>query len=639
MTMSARPSRIGCTRSAIRSCGYWLSPSVLTTMSAPSSSARCTPSWKDRPRPRLRACRTKWVTPWARATSTVRSVEPSSMISTRISSIPGISRGIVERTRGSVSSSLRQGTWTTRRTVRPSRLGDGARCYRRTTERTRSRTGPTSAPSGQESALRRRNAPNHPCPTLETWCAERAWPCPCSPSRPSVAGLAATSDAAGTTPLVPATFTNYAAPAGLGESAGEPTLGLDPKTGAVLFQSVHRVPQGHRLRQGRPGKATWTKQTHLLPHADSSTRSSRPTRARAAPSARSCSPPAASSSTPTTTAPLHPSEGCGLRRGHRPPDDRHRPVRRRWPAGEEPGRRTTRTSSTTARRTSSPATARSAPTAASPSRSPASPSRRPTAASAACSATSRAPPTARSTCRRAAATAAPPSRSARTTASPGTSARSPARSSATPATTSSPPAPTATSTSAWGRRRAPAGGPVRVAQQPGQGPRPGRPPSRSARTSPLPILNSRFPVGVAGDDGRAAIGYLGSTTGGDASDADVHRPLGLLRLLHLRPRRDLDRPTRRPAPGPGRLGLHRRHHLRRRPQPARLQRHGARPRHRAASCSATPTAARERCARTAVRGAKATIGRQTAGPSLLAKYDAVPTVTPSPVPSLVTALR
>ena len=39
----------------MRSCGYWLSPSVLTTMSAPSSSARATPSWNDRPRPWLRA--------------------------------------------------------------------------------------------------------------------------------------------------------------------------------------------------------------------------------------------------------------------------------------------------------------------------------------------------------------------------------------------------------------------------------------------------------------------------------------------------------------------------------------------------------------------------------------------------------
>ena len=101
----------------MRSCGYWLSPSVLTTMSAPSSSARWTPSWKERPSPRLRACRTKWTTPCSRATSTVRSVDPSSMMSTTISSMPGISRGIVDSTAGRVSSSLRQGTWTTRRTA------------------------------------------------------------------------------------------------------------------------------------------------------------------------------------------------------------------------------------------------------------------------------------------------------------------------------------------------------------------------------------------------------------------------------------------------------------------------------------------------------------------------------------------
>jgi hypothetical protein len=34
----------------------------------------------------------------------------------------------------------------------------------------------------------------------------------------------------------------------------------------------------------------------------------------------------------------------------------------------------------------------------------------------------------------------------------------------------------------------------------------------------LGIKNTRFPVAVAGDAGRAAIGFLGSTTGGDGSD-------------------------------------------------------------------------------------------------------------------------
>lgn len=39
MTISASWRRIGCTSSAICACGYWLSPSVFTTMSAPWSNA------------------------------------------------------------------------------------------------------------------------------------------------------------------------------------------------------------------------------------------------------------------------------------------------------------------------------------------------------------------------------------------------------------------------------------------------------------------------------------------------------------------------------------------------------------------------------------------------------------------------
>src|SRR5690606_33937231 len=56
--------------------------------------------------------RTKCRTPCARATSIVRSVEPSSTTRISISSIPGISVGIDSRTIGKVSSSLRHGTWT-----------------------------------------------------------------------------------------------------------------------------------------------------------------------------------------------------------------------------------------------------------------------------------------------------------------------------------------------------------------------------------------------------------------------------------------------------------------------------------------------------------------------------------------------
>src|SRR4051794_28574683 len=119
MTMSAVPATTGATRSGMRSCGYWLSPSVLTRMSAPSSSARCAPSWNERPRPRLPACRTNWVTPCARATSTVPSVEPSSITRTMISSMPGMRSGIDRRTAGSVSSSFRQGIWTTSLTALP----------------------------------------------------------------------------------------------------------------------------------------------------------------------------------------------------------------------------------------------------------------------------------------------------------------------------------------------------------------------------------------------------------------------------------------------------------------------------------------------------------------------------------------
>ena len=52
-----------------------------------------------------------WSTPSARATSTVRSVEPSSMTSHSTSSMPGISRGRSASVPGSVCSSLKQGIW------------------------------------------------------------------------------------------------------------------------------------------------------------------------------------------------------------------------------------------------------------------------------------------------------------------------------------------------------------------------------------------------------------------------------------------------------------------------------------------------------------------------------------------------
>ena len=55
--------------------------------------------------------RTTWSTPCSRATSIVRSVEPSSMTSHSTSSKPSTSRGRSRRVAGRVSSSFRQGIW------------------------------------------------------------------------------------------------------------------------------------------------------------------------------------------------------------------------------------------------------------------------------------------------------------------------------------------------------------------------------------------------------------------------------------------------------------------------------------------------------------------------------------------------
>ena len=90
---------------------YWLSASVLTITSAPSFRQASSPAWKPAARPRLLVRRTMWSTPPARATSTVRSVEPSSITSHSTSSMPGISRGRSPSVSGSVCSSLKQGIW------------------------------------------------------------------------------------------------------------------------------------------------------------------------------------------------------------------------------------------------------------------------------------------------------------------------------------------------------------------------------------------------------------------------------------------------------------------------------------------------------------------------------------------------
>src|SRR4029453_8127833 len=55
--------------------------------------------------------RTTWSTPCARATSTVRSVEPSSTISHSTRSIPGNERGKAASVVGREASSLRHGIW------------------------------------------------------------------------------------------------------------------------------------------------------------------------------------------------------------------------------------------------------------------------------------------------------------------------------------------------------------------------------------------------------------------------------------------------------------------------------------------------------------------------------------------------
>src|SRR5919198_2636786 len=110
-TMSAGPSRIGLTSLGMSEPQYWLSASVLTITSAPSFSAASRPAWKPAARPLLLVRRTMWSTPLARATSMVRSVDPSSMTSHSTVSKPSTWRGRSASVAGSVASSLRQGIW------------------------------------------------------------------------------------------------------------------------------------------------------------------------------------------------------------------------------------------------------------------------------------------------------------------------------------------------------------------------------------------------------------------------------------------------------------------------------------------------------------------------------------------------
>src|SRR5919199_4062249 len=124
-TMSARPSTIGATSFGMSAPEYWLSASVLTMTSAPSFRHASRPAWNPAASPLLFVSRTMWSTPCARATSTVRSVEPSSMMSHSTTSTPGTSRGRSASVAGSVSSSLRQGIWMMSFTGKPCGAGDG----------------------------------------------------------------------------------------------------------------------------------------------------------------------------------------------------------------------------------------------------------------------------------------------------------------------------------------------------------------------------------------------------------------------------------------------------------------------------------------------------------------------------------
>src|SRR3954449_210776 len=124
-TRSARPSTIGATSFGMSEPMYWLSASVLTMMSAPSLRHASRPAWKPAASPLLFVSLTMWSTPCSRATSTVRSVEPSSMINHSTTSTPGISRGRSASVAGRVASSLRQGIWMM--SFMANRAGAGAR--------------------------------------------------------------------------------------------------------------------------------------------------------------------------------------------------------------------------------------------------------------------------------------------------------------------------------------------------------------------------------------------------------------------------------------------------------------------------------------------------------------------------------
>ena len=91
---------------------YWLSPSVLTMMSAPSFTQASMPAANADASPFRCGKRTMWSAPCRRATADVPSRDPSSITSTSTTSMPGIVRGMSPSVAGSVWASLRHGIWT-----------------------------------------------------------------------------------------------------------------------------------------------------------------------------------------------------------------------------------------------------------------------------------------------------------------------------------------------------------------------------------------------------------------------------------------------------------------------------------------------------------------------------------------------
>ena len=114
-TMSARPARIGATSFGMSAARYWWSASVLTITSAPSFRAASMPGLEGG-REALVVGQPDDVVDaaGARATSTVRSLEPSSTTSHSTSSKPVDRRGAARPApAGSVASSFRHGIWIT----------------------------------------------------------------------------------------------------------------------------------------------------------------------------------------------------------------------------------------------------------------------------------------------------------------------------------------------------------------------------------------------------------------------------------------------------------------------------------------------------------------------------------------------